>query len=481
MRFSITRHLGGLGGGPFRAAAVAFGTGPPAPGGRAAADGPPPEFNALDYVAYLLDIDAEIEHSLMVQYLYAAYSLGGPQVPGEYRDRVRGWQEIVLGIAKEEMGHLISVQNVLRLIGAPLNFGREDYPWDTPFYPYPFMLEPLTLPALAKYIYAESPSDWTGPDADAVKELLPPTTNPPHRVGELFKELIEKVEDPGFLSDNVFQPETWPYQSKWDEWGRGYKAGARGNAEGVAPTGTPNVLVAAVASRDDAVASLTAIAEQGEANPDPSTTSPSHFARFLQVFKEMQTLEPVWKKGKWMPWRNVATNPYIPEAGTSPRGKNHDPITHPEAVLWGHLFNIRYRMVLTYLTHSFELAGGLNETAPWSPRGTIINATFGEMYNLRAIATFMVQTPLGKKTRDEEKFAGPPFQMPYTLNRPMGEANRWRWHRNLLLASEPLIAELLAASDPARHRYLYSLREADRALLGVIDRILTGLSNSAPR
>ncbi|HEX3146732.1 MAG TPA: hypothetical protein VHR66_01445, partial [Gemmataceae bacterium] len=254
-----------------------------------------------------------------------------------------------------------------------------------------------------------------------------------------------------------------------------------GNAEGVAPAGTPDLLVRAVASRDEAVDLLTMIAEQGEANPDPSTTSPSHFARFLKVFCEMQELEPIWKKGGWTPWRDVAVNPYIPATGSTSRGKNHDAITHPEAVAWGHLFNVRYRMVLTYLTHSFDLASGLNESAPWSPRGTIINATFGEMYNLRAIATFMMQTPLGKKTRDAEKFAGPPFQMPYTLNRPMGEANRWRLHRNLLLASEPLVTELLAASDPSRHRYLYSLREADGALLGVIDRILTGLSNSAPR
>jgi hypothetical protein len=48
---------------------------------------------------------------------------------------VRCWQEVILGIAKEEMAHLITVQNVLRLIGGPLNLDRNDYPWDAPFYP----------------------------------------------------------------------------------------------------------------------------------------------------------------------------------------------------------------------------------------------------------------------------------------------------------------------------------------------------------
>jgi hypothetical protein len=121
----------------------------------------PPEFSHRDYVAYLLSIDAEIEHCLMVQYLYGAYSLGGSQVPPAYRELVRDWQEVILGIAKEEMGHLMSVQNVLRLLGAPLHLERDDYPWDTPFYPFPFMLEPLTLDSLAKYVYTESPADWS--------------------------------------------------------------------------------------------------------------------------------------------------------------------------------------------------------------------------------------------------------------------------------------------------------------------------------
>ena len=45
------------------------------------AEVPPPEFNGRDYAIFLLHVAAEIEHSLMVQYLFAAYSLGGPNVP----------------------------------------------------------------------------------------------------------------------------------------------------------------------------------------------------------------------------------------------------------------------------------------------------------------------------------------------------------------------------------------------------------------
>jgi hypothetical protein len=62
--------------------------------------------------------------------------------------------------------------------------------------------------------------------------------------------------------------------------------------------------------------------------------------------------------------------------------------------------------------------------------------------------------------------------MPYTLSRPAGETNRWRMHRELILAGEPLVASLFDLSPEARHRYLHSTRETDQELLRIIDRIV---------
>ncbi|MBI1771840.1 MAG: hypothetical protein HYR68_05760 [Burkholderiales bacterium] len=62
------------------------------------------EFSPRDYVTYLLSIDAGIKHCLMVQYLHAAYSLGGPQLPDAYRDAVRNWQRVIPGIAQGRDG-----------------------------------------------------------------------------------------------------------------------------------------------------------------------------------------------------------------------------------------------------------------------------------------------------------------------------------------------------------------------------------------
>ncbi len=447
----------------------------------------PPEFNGKDYVAFLLSIDAEIEHGLMLQYLYAAYSLGGPQVPADYQEEVRKAQEIVLGIAKEEMGHFISVQNVLKLIGAPLHFERQDYPWDTPFYPFPFKLEPLTIPSLAKYVYAEAPQSWLDSDDPLAKEIVDTVKQEvphPNTVGALFEVLRKLINDPAVIPDEAFQAETYPFQAKFDEWGRGYQGGHRGNTMKGSLPGSPDVLVMPLASRDDAYNAITEIAEQGEATTEKNT-QPSHFERFLDVYTALKKMRDD-TGNTWSFSRNLAVNPEIPSGADDPEsspseGQITDPayeeldfITNKEAQNWGHLFNIRYRMLLNFLTHSFLLDNGYNNAGAISPRGMIINSTFGEMYNLRSIAAVMVQLPLLEEPGPIDpntKYAGPPFLVPYTLSLPAGEHNRWRAHKDLILASQPVIASLLAQSKEHNHRYLYSLLEADKKLLQVVDEL----------
>lgn len=434
----------------------------------------PTDFTGKDYLTMLLHIDAEIEHGLMLQYLYSAYSIGGPQIPDKYKDKVKTWQQIILGIAKEEMGHFVSVQNVLKLIGAPLNFGRESYPWDTPFYPFPFTLEKFTIDSLAKYIYAEAPAQWLESDdpiAKEVSEKVHASVSDPHTVGALFKIILQLVKDPQYIPDDVFQADTYTYQAKFDEWGRGYTGGNRGAAHHSKFTHSPDVLVAPLLSRDDAYNALNEIAEQGEGE-DIASDTPSHFERFLYIYKELRAIL-VETNNSFTPSRNVANNPWVacnaPDTGDVANPGNTGEITDPTTCLWANLFNIRYRMLLNYLNHSFLLDNGYNNTGALMPRGLIINSTFGEMYNLRSLATILVQLPLAPG--NTTVMAGPPFTMPYSIDLPFGEHNRWRLHQDLLQEAGKLITDLCKVADQQQLRYLYSLQELDNKMLQSIEQL----------
>jgi hypothetical protein len=396
-------------------------------------------------------------------------------VPVKRRREVTQWQEIILGIAKEEMGHLMTVQNLLRCLGGPLNLDREDYPWDSGFYPFPFQLEPLTRRSLAKYIYAESPDpqQWTGKEASEIRAIARRGVGGAalHRVGALYSLIELLLEDGNSLQDADFRGSTYPFQANWDEWARGYQGGARGSAMGGAMPSTPNVILKTVASRSDALDALRAVATQGEANPTASDQAPSHFARFLGIYRRFP------KDGTWLPSRNVPVNPVViataSEDGQQPSWGGAR-ITHPEAELWAHLFNVRYRLLLTNLLHTFEYPSNLSETSHMTPRGLLLHGTFGEMYNIRAISEALVRTPLTPK--DRKRMAGPPFQMPFTLKLPVDGVDRWHLHLDLLRASKALADRLWKHVAGGHRTYLLALQETDRRTETMIEAMLSGRS-----
>src|SRR5262249_51120976 len=264
--------------------------------------------------------------------------------------------------AKEEMGHLMTVQNLLRCLGGPLNLDREDFPWDSEFYPFPFKLEPLTRRSLAKYVYAESPPDWSGAEADEVRALaeVDVGTTPIHHVGTLYHTIAKLLNDEKLIKDEDFRGSTFPYQANWDEWGRGYERGERGNSTKAAMAGTPDLLLMPVVARTDSLAALKKVADQGEANPTADDGAPSPFARFLRIFRKFP------KDDSWSPSRNVAVDPLVlsdsqdSETGVDWGGTL---ITHPESKLWAHLFNIRYEVLLTNLLHTFEYPNNVTDVS----------------------------------------------------------------------------------------------------------------------
>ena len=96
--------------------------------------------------------------------------------------------------------------------------------------------------------------------ANEITKMVNAEVADPHTVGALFKVILALVKDSAVVPDEVFQAETYPYQAKFDEWGRGYAGGARGTASN-GHTATPDVLVVPLASRDDVYDALEEIAE----------------------------------------------------------------------------------------------------------------------------------------------------------------------------------------------------------------------------
>src|SRR5690348_11479702 len=80
---------------------------------------------------YMLCEAAELEHGIMCQYLFAAFSLKQSTDEGltkEEAEAVNRWRKHISHIAAQEMLHLSLVQNLLSAIGAAPHLSRPNFP-----------------------------------------------------------------------------------------------------------------------------------------------------------------------------------------------------------------------------------------------------------------------------------------------------------------------------------------------------------------
>jgi Ferritin-like len=105
---------------------------------------------------------AELEHGIMCQYLFAAFSLKQNTDEGltsEELEAVSRWRHAVAHVATEEMLHLALVQNVLSAIGAAPHLTRPNLPAPAHHYPaaVSLTLVPFGEQALQHFLYLERP------------------------------------------------------------------------------------------------------------------------------------------------------------------------------------------------------------------------------------------------------------------------------------------------------------------------------------
>jgi Ferritin-like len=130
-------------------------------GGKAAPEAPF-VIEHREALIYMLCEAAELEHGIMCQYLFAAFSLKQREDEGVTADAletVLRWRKVIAHVATEEMLHLALVQNLLSAIGAAPHLARPNLPAPARHYPagVNLTLVPFGEPALRHFMFLERP------------------------------------------------------------------------------------------------------------------------------------------------------------------------------------------------------------------------------------------------------------------------------------------------------------------------------------
>jgi CDGSH-type Zn-finger protein/truncated hemoglobin YjbI len=153
---------------------------------------------------------AELEHGIMCQYLFAAFSMkenAGEGLTEDQAATVRRWRKQISHVAAQEMLHLALVQNLLSAIGAAPHLSRPNFPQPASHYPagVNLTLLPFGEAALRHFMFLERPEGMALHDApglaayDRAAPAMQPGDIAPHgqdfaTVGHLYRSIEAGIE-----------------------------------------------------------------------------------------------------------------------------------------------------------------------------------------------------------------------------------------------------------------------------------------------
>ncbi|HEU4926962.1 MAG TPA: ferritin-like protein [Vicinamibacterales bacterium] len=346
---------------------------------------------------YMLCQAAELEHGIMCQYLFAAFSLKQRAeeglAPGEL-DAVTRWRRTIAHVATEEMLHLALVQNVLSAIGAAPHLTRPNLPAPARHYPagVNLTLVPFGEPALQHFMFLERPEGMAlagGKGIDApVHEAVPLTAE-----GDIVPRL-QDFATVGHLYRSIEQGLAH-LAEKFDE--RNLFVGPpRAQATSTDFRWPELVAVTDLASAQRAIDT---ILEQGEGARGHWETA--HFGQFVEILEEYRRMLSA----------NAAFDPVRPVMfATVRRGERDDSIPligDRVTSLCTDLFNVSYEILLQilerYFAHTEETDAQL---------GTLANAAVTLMGGvLGPLGDLITTLPVGPEHPGCN--AGPSFELFY--------------------------------------------------------------------
>src|SRR5689334_7392469 len=400
---------------------------------------------------YMLCQAAELEHGIMCQYLFAAFSLKEGADEGlapEEVEAVTRWRRTIAHVAVEEMLHLALVQNVLSAIGAAPHLTRPNLPAPAHHYPASvnLMLVPFGERALQHFMFLERPEGMALEGAEGIDaplhEAVPlvdegdivPQLQDFATVGHLYRSIEQGVAHLAekFGERNLFvgppRAQATSTNFRWPEL----------------------VAVTDVASAQQA---LDTILEQGEGARGHWETA--HFGEFVQILDEY----------RGMLQANPEFDPVRPVMfATVRRGERDDSaplISDRVTSLCADLFNVSYEILLQilerYFAHTEETDAQLAQLA---------SSTIGLMAGvLRPLGELLTKLPVGPE--HPGRTAGPSFELFY-------EDDDLLPHRDSawVLLEERLrdaSALCVAVTKSSPERVAGALEPVQRALDGVAD------------
>ena len=328
-----------------------------------------PTIQTREDLIHALSEAAELEHGIICQYLFAAFSLKSHLDEGKVTwaqlECVREWKSTILLMARQEMEHLGLVGNLLTAIGGTPHFRRPNFPHAIPYCPpYPtFELQPFCEATIRRFACFEQlhrpASDNRG--------------NPVPAQGETVGMLYERIKQGFECVSETFQR---------DQSGVlfiGPVDAQTVNQDLNLPPGHFDVDLLAVHDLQSAVRVIDHIIEAGASTALHDTVS--HAERFEQIFDELKHMQR--RHPDFEPARPVAPNPVTRSPHLTISGIT--PVTHPVTLQAVKLFNMAYDTMMLMLTRFYAHADdtpaeleGLMKTA-FFPMMTAVIRPLGEI------------------------------------------------------------------------------------------------------
>jgi hypothetical protein len=359
---------------------------------------------------YMLCEAAELEHGIMCQYLFAAFSLKQSTDEGlsdAEVEAVTRWRRVVSHVATEEMLHLGLVHNLLSAVGAAPHFARPNYP--APAHHYPpgvnLTLVPFGEPALRHFMFLERPE---GMELEGAAGIDAPVEEAVPLMAE--GEIVPQLQDFATVG-HLYRSIEYGIAHLGEKFGeRGLFVGPPRAQATSANFHWPELI--AVTDVESAQRAIDTILEQGEgARGDWQS---AHFGQFVEILDEYRQLRD----------QNPAFDPVRPvlfaTVRSGERGEGIPLIGDELTARCTDLFNVGYEILLQtferYFAHTEETDAQL---------ATLAEAALALMLRvLKPLGSAITTLPVGPE--HPGMTAGPSFELFYeplaTTLSPIGDA-----------------------------------------------------------